>query len=122
MIDMLKLQTDNPLVFNQFARAIVAAVRRSLYSDALRGGALKVTDLEVRHRATIAARIVRDFYEGMSTNQYSIERICDELPNLLRDELDGKKAEPTAQRRMIWAPDEPEAPEPKPSGLIIVGA
>lgn len=108
--EFLRLQETHPETHRRYCQAIVEAVRRSFVQDVLGGGANIATGDETRRRTNICARIVRDLHEGTDVGKgYSPERICDELPRMLRQELDsGQAFVPPNEKRTLWVPSAPE--------------
>lgn len=101
---LLSLVTEDRIA--DVVRGIEAAVLKSFQSDQAPGrivlvnGGPRITRDEVRRRSALTLDIFKVLRGDM---KWSVERIIDALPGLLRKKLDGVSWEPTA--RAMWTPD-----------------
>jgi hypothetical protein len=100
---LLELVSKEPQNIGKLVRGIERAIQRSFDQDLVRDGAGKVitTAAEIKNRTNLCidmARLLR--HEA----KWSIDRIVDTLPRLLRRRLDGLDFDPTTEvARHTWA-------------------
>lgn len=89
----------------RLVKGIEAAVQRSYDTDLIRDGAGKVitTQDEVKRRANLCIDMAKQLRHEA---KWSVFRIVDALPKMLRRRLDGQDFDPTSTAaRSSWFPD-----------------
>lgn len=101
--ELLDLVVTNDGAAGRLVRGIERAVAMSFESHPMRH---KTRD-EVRRRGAICIEMARNVRKDKALN-WTIERICDEMPRALRCELNGTKWEPSTRR--FWTPEDDGSP------------
>lgn len=101
--ELLDLITSDSAAAGRLVRGIERAVALSFASNPMRH---KTRD-EVRRRGQICIDMARDVRKDKALN-WTIERICDEMPRALRCKLNGAKWEPSTRR--FWTPEDDGSP------------
>lgn len=89
---------DGGLDATQFRR-VTARITKTIEGSFIEDRS-RITGREVRRRFTICERWFRAL---RSEHGWSVPRILDNLPRILRADLDGAPFDPTAER-LIWSP------------------
>lgn len=103
---LLTMVSEDPRNIAKLVRGIEKAVQRSYDQDAIRDGAGRVvtTQAEIRRRTNLCIDMAKDLRHDA---KWSIDRISDALPRMLRRRLDGQDFDPTTEHaRLSWFAEE----------------
>lgn len=99
---LLEIVSSDPKNLERLVVGIEKAVQRSFDADLIRDGAGKVitSQSEVNDRVRFCIDVAKQLRHDA---KWSIPRIADTLPKLLRRKLDGQDFDPTTESaRMSW--------------------
>lgn len=102
---LVRMVSEDPNNIAKLVRGIENAVQRSFDSDLLRDGAGRVitTGDEIKRRVNLCIDMAKQLRNDAS---WSVPRIVDAMPLMLRRRLDGQDYDPTTlSARMSWFPE-----------------
>lgn len=99
---LLRMVSEDPKSIGKLVRGIERAVQRSYDQDLVRDGSGRViaTQDEIKRRANLCIDMAKQLRHDA---QWSVDRIADALPRMLRRRLDGQDFDPTTESaRASW--------------------
>lgn len=99
---LLRMVSENPSNIAKLVKGVERAVQRSYDDDRIRDGAGKVitTKDEIKRRVNLCVDMAKQLRHDA---KWSVDRIADALPRMLRRRLDGQDFDPTTEAaRASW--------------------